>query len=319
MTGAIELFDRRAVRRHRERAAQGFPRHRFLFEDAAGRLADRLDDVNRTFADMLDLGGRDGAMTEALAGRARPARIVACDLSEAMVRRAGALRVAADEEALPFAPASFDLVTSVLGLHWVNDLPGALIQIRRVLRPDGLFLGVLFGGDTLRELRAALLAAEAAGEGGASPRVSPFASVQDAGALLQRAGFALPVVDSETITVTWADAFALMRELRGMGETNALRARRKGFARRSTLDAAATRYREAHAGADGRIPATFQILFLTGWAPHEGQQRPLRPGSAAARLAEALDAEEIPAGAAAPLPAARRPGGASLASGRKRP
>ena len=306
MTGTVELFDRRAVRRHRERAAQGFRRHRFLFEDMAGRLADRLDDVNRTFADMLDLGGRDGAMTEALADRPRPARIVACDLSEAMVRRAGGLRVAADEEALPFAPASFDLVTSVLGLHWVNDLPGALIQIRRVLRPDGLFLGALFGGDTLRELRAALLAAEAAEEGGASPRVSPFASVQDAGALLQRAGFALPVVDSETVTVTWTDAFALMRELRGMGETNAMRARRKGFARRATLDAAATRYREAHAGADGRIPATFQTLFLTGWAPHEGQQRPLQPGSAAARLAEALDAEEIPAGA-------------DLASGRRQP
>ena len=213
-----------------------------------------------------------------------------------MVRAAEPPCVAADEEALPFALGAFDLVTSVLSLHWVNDLPGALVQLRRALRPDGLFLGAMLGGDTLWELRRSMLEAEVAEEGGASPRVSPFVSVQDAGALLQRAGFALPVVDVETITVTWPDAMALMRELRGMGETNAVYARRKALARRTTLFAAASRYRDLYGDDDGRIPVTFQVVFLTAWAPHESQQQALRPGSAAARLAEALDAEEVSSG-----------------------
>ena len=222
--------------------------------------------------------------------------VVSADLSDAMVRHAPAPRVVADEEALPFAVGAFDLVVSNFALHWVNDLPGALIQIRRALKADGLFLAAMPGGETLHELRRSLLEAEAAVEGGASPRTSPFADVRDAGALLQRAGFALPVVDTDTITVTYADALALMRDLRSMGETNAVVARRKGMTRRETLFAAASRYQALFADDDGRLPATFEILFLTAWAPHQSQQKALRPGSAAARLSDALDAEEKEAG-----------------------
>ena len=204
--------------------------------------------------------------------------------------------LAADDEALPFADGAFDLVVSGLSLHWVNDLPGSLVQIRRSLRPDGLFLGALLGGDTLIELRHALVEAESEIEGGVSPRVSPFLDVREGGALLQRAGFALPVVDSDTITVTWPDALALMRDLRGMGEANSVIERKKGFTRRETLFVAAARYQERHGDADGRIPATFQVIYLTGWAPHENQQQALRPGAATARLADALDVTEVSAG-----------------------
>jgi SAM-dependent methyltransferase len=213
-----------------------------------------------------------------------------------MARRAPPPALALDEEALPFSPASFDLVVSALSLHWVNDLPGALVQIRAALEPDGLFLAALLGGDTLRELRLALLEAESAIEGGASPRVSPFADLRDAAGLLQRAGFALPVADSDTLTVTWADPLALMRELRGMGETNAVAARRKEVARRETLFAASARYQAQFGTTDGRIPASFQVIYLAGWAPDASQQQPLRPGSAASRLAEALGTREISAG-----------------------
>ncbi|HEV8679560.1 MAG TPA: methyltransferase domain-containing protein, partial [Stellaceae bacterium] len=196
--------------------------------------------------------------------------------------------VAADPELLPFRDASFDLIVSNLVLHWAADLPGALVQLRRALKPDGLLLAALFGGSTLAELRTALFEAELAEEGGVSPRVSPSIELGDAAALLQRAGFALPVADSETITVTYPDLLALMRDLRGMGETNALAARRRSFLRRATLARAALIYAERF-GADGRrIPATFEILFLCGWAPHPSQPQPLRRGSATTRLADAL-------------------------------
>lgn len=197
---------------------------------------------------------------------------------------------------MPFAENSFDLIASTLSLHWVNDLPGALVQIRRALKPDGLFLAAMLGGDTLIELRRAFLDAEAETTGGTSPRTSPVADVADAGSLLQRAGFALPVVDTDTLTVTYEDMFALMRDLRGMGEANAVAARSRTFLRRDTLFAAAARYHELYADEDGRIPATFQIIWMTGWAPHETQQQPLRPGSGAARLADALETEEVKTG-----------------------
>jgi SAM-dependent methyltransferase len=209
---------------------------------------------------------------------------------------AGRPSLAADEEALPFAPHSFDLVMSVLSLHWVNDLPGALIQIRQALEPDGLFLGALLGGETLAELRVALMEAELAEEAGAGPRVSPFAEVRDAGALLQRAGFALPVADVDTIPVTYPDALALMRDLRGMGESNAMVERRRTPTRRATLARAAAIYAEKYGQADGRVPATFQVITLTAWAPHPCQPKALAPGSARSRLADALDAEERPTG-----------------------
>lgn len=292
----MNVFDRRIVKRHRERAAAGANEHDFLFRDVAERLIDRLADTTRRFPLALDLGCREGTLGRLLGVRGGIERLFQCDISPVLARQTGAFAVAADEESLPFADGSFDLVLSNLSLHWVNDLPGALIQVRRALKPDGLFLGAMLGGETLHELRASLLDAEIEIEGGASPRVSPFADVRDAGGLLQRAGFALPVVDRDEITVTYADALALMRDLRGMGETNAVHTRRRGFSRRATLLRAAALYEERFAQKDGRIPATFQVIYLTGWAPHDSQQKPLKPGSAAARLADALGVEEQPAG-----------------------
>lgn len=300
MTDAATVFSRAAVRRHRDRAAATLPGHDFLFVEAAERLLDRLDDLTRRFPLAVDLGCHDGTVARALAGRGGVETFVQCDVSEAMVRRAAEQPprpgLVADEECLPFAAASLDLVVSNLSLHWVNDLPGTLIQVRQALRPDGLFLASMLGGETLVELRRCLMDAELEEEGGAGPRVSPFVDVRDAGMLLQRAGFALPVADADTITVTYADAFRLMRDLRGMGETNAVRERRRSFTRRATLLRAAALYQERYGGPDGRVPATFQIVTLTGWAPHESQQKPLRPGSAAFRLAEALGSVERPAG-----------------------
>jgi SAM-dependent methyltransferase len=222
--------------------------------------------------------------------------MVQCDMSAAMVGAAAGLRLVADEEALPFGDGSFDLVTSLLSLHWVNDLPGTLVQIRRCLRPDGLLLGAFFGGETLKELRRVLAEAEIANEGGLSPRISPFAEVRDVGNLLQRCGFALPVVDSDTLTVSYADPLKLLADLRGMGESNAVIERRKSVSRRTTLFDALQRYRDAHAGADGRISATFQVIFVVAWAPDITQPKPLRPGSALARLADALGSEEFSTG-----------------------
>lgn len=288
----ITVFDRRNLRRHRERAVAGFADHAFLVEEVADRIAERLDDINRPFAHALDLGSHHGPLGRALQARRGHESLISTDLAHGFARESAGLRVVADEEMLPFAPASFDLVTSALSLHWVNDLPGALLQIRAALRPDGLFLGALLGGETLRELRQAFLEAEAAIEGGVSPRVSPFADVRQAGALLQRAGFALPVADADMVTVTYSDAFALMRDLKGMGEANVHLGRRRGFTNRRTIVAAAEAYHATHALPDGRIPATFQVIYLTGWAPHESQQKPLRPGSATTRLADALGVRE---------------------------
>ena len=287
----IAVFDRRAVRLHRTRAAHDFAAHDFLFHEVGARLAERLAGIKRQFLRAADIGSRNGVMRAALDGRAGIETLIGIDSSAAFRPD-----IVADEEFLPFADQSLDLVVSCLSLHWVNDLPGALIQIRRALRPDGLFLAAMFGGNTLNELRCALMEAELAEEGGVSPRTSPLAELPDVAGLLQRAGFALPVADAETITVTYAEPFALMRDLRGMAETNAVAQRRRSFTRRATLFGAAERYRAAHAGADGRIPATFELLFLAGWAPHESQQQPKRPGSATARLADALGTVERPAG-----------------------
>jgi SAM-dependent methyltransferase len=214
--------------------------------------------------------------------------VVAAEPASEFLARAPSPRVAADPELVPFGEASFDLVASTLALHWTADLPGALIQLRRVLKPDGLLLAAMFGGQTLVELRTVLFEAELVEEGGVSPRVSPAIELADAAALLQRAGFALPVADSERVTVTYPDMLALMRDLRGMGETNALSARRRGGLRRATLARAAALYAERFGDGDGRIPASFEFLFLCGWAPHPSQPRPLRRGSATSRLADAL-------------------------------
>jgi SAM-dependent methyltransferase len=281
------LFDRRAWRAHRERAArQG--RVDFLHVEISERLLDRLDLVEREFPIALDLGARDGGVASALAERPGTVHVVAAEPAAGFLAGMTGPRVAADPELVPFGEASFDLIASVLALHWVADLPGALVQLRRALKPDGLLLVAMLGGQTLVELRTVLFDAELAEEGGVSPRVSPAIELGDGAALLQRAGFALPVADSETITVGYPDMLSLMRDLRGMGETNALAARRRGGWRRGTLARAAALYAERFGDADGRIPATFEILFLCGWAPHPSQPKPLRRGSATKRLADAL-------------------------------
>lgn len=299
---AMRVFDRATVRRHRDRAAPLVATDDFLFAELAERVADRLGGINRKFACALDLGCRAGGLTQLLTERLGIATVVAADLSPRMAaacaraRGGAAMVLAADEEFLPMGAARFDLVVSALALHWVNDLPGALIQIRHALKPDGLFLGAMLGGETLGELRQSLLEAETEMEGGASPRTSPLADLRDAAGLLQRAGFALPVADAETINATYAEPIALMRDLRAIGETNATVERRKSFTRRATLLAAAERYGQRFGLPDGRVKATFQALFLTGWAPAATQQKPLAPGSAKARLADALGATELPAG-----------------------
>ncbi|MEA2929700.1 MAG: hypothetical protein QOG38_2128 [Hyphomicrobiales bacterium] len=283
------IFDRLLLRARRQRARALGPAT-FLLDRVALDLADRLDAVLREFAVTVDLGTPTDAVRRALAGRKSIGTLIAAD-----VLAAEGLAVIADE-ALPFRDGSLDLVVSALALQFVNDLPGMLIQIRRALKPDGLFLAALLGGDTLTELRQAFAASEAEVEGGASPHVAPFADVRELGALLQRAGFALPVADADRLTVRYASPFALMADLRRMGGTNALAERRRMPLRRATLARMADIYAERFADGDGRIRATFEIVWLSGWAPHESQQKPLRPGSAQTRLADALGVREIGTG-----------------------
>ena len=299
MDEGLKVFDRAQVRRQRDRAAARFREHDFLFQEVADRLLSRLDDIRRKFPSVLDLGCHSGLAAARLRSDTAPDRLVQCDLSPAMIKAAvgsGVQALAADEEALPFAPGSFDLVVSLLSLHWVNDLPGTLLQIRQILKPDGLLLAAFIGGDSLKELRSAMMQAELELESGASPRVSPFADIRDAGALLQRAGFALPVADLDTLTVRYSEPLKLLRDLRGMGETNAVLDRRKDLTRRATLLKALSLYDEMYRQPDGRVPATFDIVYLTGWAPDASQPLPLAPGSAKARLSSALDVDERSAG-----------------------
>lgn len=290
----IRIFDRALLAQRRRRAAPGATAHDFLLERASDDIAERLAIVRRRFPLAANIGAHHGVLSRRILGVAGIARVIDVDATASLLGRAGErdLRVVADEEALPFADASLDLAVSALSLHLVNDLPGVLLQIRRALKPDGLLLASMLGGASLNELRTAWLEAEAEVTGGASPRVAPFADVRDMGALLQRAGFALPVVDSETVTVTYADPLALMREIKGMGASNMLRARRRTPVTRGLLLRAAEIYGERFAGANGRVPATFEILTLTAWAPDPSQPKPLRPGSATARLADALGVKE---------------------------
>ena len=287
MNESAPLFDPALVRRRIARARRsGYAG--FLLERVAEDLEDRLAAVTRSFPLGLDLGTPLPLVSE---------RLLQSGRVERMIRLAPVSEpngsVVGDPEVLPFGGhTGFDLAVSALALQHVNDLPGALLQVRRALKPDGLFLAGLLGGATLTELRQAFLQAESETEGGASPRVAPFAELRDLGGLLQRAGFALPVVDADTITVRYGDPFSLMRDLRAMGLTNALHDRRRAPLRRATLMRAAAIYAERFSDPDGRLRATFEILWLSGWAPHESQQKPLRPGSAKARLADALGAAE---------------------------
>ncbi len=267
----------------------------FLIDRVADELGERLTAVLRRFDRAVDLGTPTDAVRRVLAASGKVATIVAAEPAAAWLP-ASSLRVAADEEALPFADGSLDLVVSALSLQFVNDLPGTLVQIRRALQADGLLLAALIGGDSLTELREAFAAAESEIEGGVSPRVAPFADVRELGALLQRTGFALPVVDLDRLTVRYQSAFALMRDLRRMGATNTLSERRRTPLRRATLAKMAQIYAQRFADADGRVRASFEIAWLSGWAPHESQQKPLKPGSATQRLADALGSQEISAG-----------------------
>jgi SAM-dependent methyltransferase len=272
------IFDRKLLRARRARAEAIGP-VTFLLDRVAGDIAERLSAVLRTFDIAADVGTPTDAVRRAIAGRV------------------GAIAaVTADEEALPFREASLDLVVSALALQFVNDLPGALIQIRRALKPDGLFVAALIGGDSLAELREAFAQAEAEVEGGVSPRVAPFADLRDLGALLQRAGFALPVTDVDRVVVRYASPLALMHDLRRMGAGNVLTERRRTPLRRATLRRVFEIYAERFADPDGRIRATFEVVWLSGWAPHESQQQPLAPGSAKTRLADALRTQEISTG-----------------------
>jgi SAM-dependent methyltransferase len=299
MSQPPRLFDRALHRRRLARAASDFGAADFLKRRAADDVVVRLEAVQRRFEVAVDLGARDGAFARALApsdAAAKVGLLIETDLSAAMLAGRGGPRLVADEERLPFAEASLDLVVSSLALHWTNDLVGALIQIRRALKPDGLFIGALLGGATLSELRQALLQAEAEVRGGAGPRVSPFADAYDGAALLQRAGFALPVADVDKVAVRYAHPLKLLADLRAMGETSVLTERPPLPLNRAILERAVAIYAERFSGPDGRVNATFEILTLTGWAPHPDQQQPLKPGSAKMRLADALGVVEHKAG-----------------------
>ena len=294
MSSDAKIFDRRLLRVRRRRARALGPAT-FLLDHAATEMAERLSAVLRQFEIAVDLGASSDAVWHALAASGKIGTIVAAATDAAGLKKS-VLRIVADEEALPFADASLDLVVSLLNLQFVNDLPGTLIQVRRALKPDGLFMAAMVGGESLNELRAAFADAESEVEGGLSPRVAPFADVRELGALLQRAGFALPVVDSERLTVRYDSILALMHDLRHMGATNVLRERRRRPLKRATLQRMEAIYAERFADADGRLRASFEIIWLSGWAPHESQQKPLKPGSAAQRLADALGTREIPTG-----------------------
>ncbi len=257
------LTDRKALSLHRARATEFF-----LVEEIVAEIKERLTEVNRTFTDGVVVTGFPQMWPD--------------------------FPSVPDEDTLRLGLGAHDLVIHALGLHWANDPVGQLVQSRRALRPDGLFLGMMFGGQTLHELRACLAEAEAELTGGLSPRVLPMGEIRDLGGLLQRAGFALPVADAFTKIVRYRDALHLMRDLRAMGEGNALAERLRRPTGRRVLLRATSIYQERFGGPDGRIPATFEVICLTGWAAHDSQQKPLRPGSAAARLADALNVAEAP-------------------------
>ncbi|WP_043878756.1 methyltransferase domain-containing protein [Azorhizobium caulinodans] len=288
------VFDRALLRARQARALALGPEP-FLLERATEDLSERLLTVKRRFETAVDLGTPTDLLSRALAGHPGIGTLMrAAPLAAGLA--ASERTIVADEEALPFANGSLDLVVSALALQMVNDLPGAFAQVRRALKPDGLFLAALIGGGSLAELREAFAIAESETTGGVSPRVAPFADVRDMGGLLQRAGFALPVTDVDRVVVRYGSPFTLMNELRRMGAGNVLAERRRVPLRRATLLRAAEIYAERFSDADGRVRATFEIVWLSGWVPHESQQKPLRPGSAKMRLADALGTTEKPAG-----------------------
>lgn len=282
------LFDRQLLRGRLRRSQADFPAANFLKVRAVEDGLETLSAVNRTFAVALDIGSRDGTFARQLAASvaAKIGYLIQADLV------AGTAEVVMDAETLPFADHSLDLVVSSLALHTVNDLPGALVQIRRALKPDGLFMASMFGGETLKELRSVLMEAELEVRGGAGARIAPFAESYDCVDLLRRAGFNMPVVDSDKVTVTYGHPLKLLQDLRAMGETNILHDRPRKGLNRAILERAFALYAERFPSDDGGMTATFEIITLSGWTPHESQQKPLRPGSAKMRLADALGVRE---------------------------
>lgn len=301
MTDPVEIFDLDLLARRLDRTAATAGAHDFLLQRVAEDFDERLRLIKREFQDVLSLG--DGLIIDRLSGAMKARSRLSAGLSADRLEQADHAAVLLDREWLPFAPESFDLIVSGLALQLVNDLPGVMAQLARALKPDGLFLAALLGGETLKELREAWLVAESEVTGGASPRVAPFADVRELGALLQRAGLALPVADSDVVTVTYASPLNLMQELKGMGASNMLTARRRAPVTRGLIARVIEVYRERFGLGEGRIPATFEIITLTGWAPHESQQKPLKPGSAGQRLADALGTAEHAAGERAGEPA----------------
>lgn len=297
------LFDGHLLPARRDRGATlGFGGGAdFLHREIAALIAERLSEVTRAFGDAAIIGSGGGVYASALAGRVPAGRISQLETSPARATSAG-VRPVASLDPLPLSEASLDLVVCGLELHWAEDPVGLLVQMRRALRPDGLMIAALFGGRTLHELRTALAEAEVETTGGLSPRVAPMGELRDLGALVQRAGFAMPVADAERFEVSYETPLHLMRELRAMGETNILAERRRAPLRRATLARACERYAQAFPAPGGRVAASFEVVFLTGWAPAEGQPKPLRPGSAASRLADALGTVETSAGVRAGAP-----------------
>ncbi|MFP5077383.1 methyltransferase domain-containing protein [Rhizobium sp. YIM 134829] len=288
------VFDQALVEARRLRALRaGDEKAAFLLDLVATDLAERLALVERHFDEAVELHGYTGATARALQATGKVGTLRRIEIDPAFAAP-GEEVLAAPLERLPLDPASVNLVVSPLSLHLTNDTPGVFIQVRRALKPDGLFLAAIPGAGTLQELREVLLEAESEVTGGAGPRVVPFADVREMGGLLQRAGFALPVADSETYTVRYASLFSLMKDLRAMGMTNPLAARSRKPLPRGVFLRAAELYAERFADADGRIRATFTVIFVSGWAPHESQQKPLKPGSAKARLADALKVRDDP-------------------------
>lgn len=292
MSAPHTIFDAALLTARRNRAAKEAGAHDFLLERVADDLSERLAIVRRDFAVAADIGSHHGLVGRLIGAHANVGRLISLDPAVLLLAQAPAPRIVGQLDALPFAPASLDLAVSGLALQLVDDLPGVLIQINRALKPDGLLLAAVLGGRTLTELREAWLLAEDEMLGGASPRVAPFADVRDLGGLLQRAGFALPVVDSETVSVTYTDPLALMRDIKGMGASNMLTDRRRVPVTRGLLMRAAEIYADRFGAANGRVAATFEILTLTAWAPHASQPQPLKPGSAKTRLADALGVPE---------------------------
>ncbi len=294
---SLTVFDRALLRQRRDRAAAQFTEFDFLFRAVGAQLADRLATVRRELPVILDIGAGTSTLGSVLQQRPGTVQTIAMDLSPAMAARCGDSAIlVADEELLPLAPHSLDAVVANLSLHWVNDLPGALVQIRQALKPDGVFVAALMGGESLRELRASLMEAETTVRGGVAPRVSPLIDMQDMAGLMQRAGFALPVVDRDTLRVDYSSPFRLMHDLRGMAAANATHNRdRRPVPRRMMIEAARV-YAEKFAVPErpDHVTASFEIIYVIGWAPAASQPQPLKPGSATVRLADILGASEKP-------------------------